>query len=102
MEFDEKEFIIPMLQAKDIKELLSLLNPDMKELSDFDIVYLALAFFTLVCDAHYDKGNKRKKVILNAMIENDADLFVSSLKTLLNQRMDLKDIPEFKRDFGQR
>lgn len=101
MDSIEKDFIISQLKIMEIKRMLSAINPQMAELSDMDIIHLSLVLFELICDAHYDKGNERKKFILKAIIENDDDLFIDALKTLSNKHDEVFDFPEIKENLWQ-
>ena len=86
MDLIEEDLIFKKFEVNEIKRILSELNPSMEELSDADIMNLALILFELICNAHLDKENERKKVILKALIEEDDDLFFEALERLLNQK----------------
>ena len=83
MNIKEEDLILPKLKINEINNMLLHLNPEMNSLSDLEVISLSLILFELICDAHYDKENERKKVILKALIEKDDDLFLDALKSLL-------------------
>lgn len=85
----EQNAYVP-LRIMEIKHKLNKINPSMKEPDDFQVINLALAVMSTVCDAHANVELERHEIIED-MINNKQD-FNYYVNDLIEQTTIINDV----------